>query len=556
MRIKKRIKHSVLAGANGASLGLACMALLIGLTGCANNDFRGLRLHNPSLAEKASAVEEAVDKVDLKAQFQAERVNQEKMLARELSVVEEFSAAMRDTTIRALLERRPDENNKNEALSSKVRRQIGKRLKDLTGDEDIDDVKKVTALLKYRHSAIEEELQPSRREFIFILKLQPPVFDQNSDKYVRLSTADRNEIIKTLITANPNETEADIEESLTDLLGAYENACVKIVALNKNLGVISGGANALLIAAGKEYTDTLLHQSALKAKLAAGKAEYLAAVEAVRKAQENLAKDPSADAEESLRKRIDAVRKALQVLPEVAGVFGRKEAVEKQIASIDVLLAAAGTPDDTESENQADELTPSKVKALAVVAQLPSFYGHAVEIATLRNTTSVNALILEKNRLQALRSKTNNEIKRGNKKIKLLRLKTATLEDEANQLLSALQHLDWAESENNNNPITFEDLMSKEISEDARRHNIMGTALYLATFTGHQRTVHEVEYRLIDLRHQAALDRSETALVLWQSAITLPIKSMVAYHNGGIKPDQIIELLKALGLGAIAVGVN
>ena len=265
-------------------------------------------------------------------------------------------------------------------------------------------------------------------------------------------------------------------------------------------------------------------------------------------AQDTLAKDNSKDAEDALRAKVENVREALNKLPEVAGAFGQKDAAEEQIKGIDTLLvAAAGSsaPEDADSS-----------KAQAIVAQLPSFYERVVEIAAIRKAPSLNSLVLEKRRLHALRTDAEKGIRHMDTKIDLLQAKRDALLAETQLLIDAHQHLEWAKGANQGNAITYENLKDSKVSEDARRHTIMGIALYLGTFTGPRRVVHETEYRLIDLKHQAAVDRSETALVLWQTAIAQPTRSLSAYYAGGLKSEHFIELLKALGLGAIAVGVN
>lgn len=66
----------------------------------------------------------------------------------------------------------------------------------------------------------------------------------------------------------------------------------------------------------------------------------------------------------------------------------------------------------------------------------------------------------------------------------------------------------------------------------------------------------QVDYRLIALHHESALDTSEIAFQKWQSILGLPIDQLVALYATGLKPEDILSIASALGIGAIAVGVN
>ncbi len=66
----------------------------------------------------------------------------------------------------------------------------------------------------------------------------------------------------------------------------------------------------------------------------------------------------------------------------------------------------------------------------------------------------------------------------------------------------------------------------------------------------------QIDYRLIALHHESALDTSEIAIQKWQSILGLPIDQLVALYATGLKTEHILSIASALGIGAIAVGVN
>lgn len=80
---------------------------------------------------------------------------------------------------------------------------------------------------------------------------------------------------------------------------------------------------------------------------------------------------------------------------------------------------------------------------------------------------------------------------------------------------------------------------------------------YSAAWTLGRVRSEQIDYRLIALHHESALDTSEIAFRRWQALLGLPIDQLVALHQTGIKPEEIVPVVvEALGLGAIAVGVN
>jgi len=66
----------------------------------------------------------------------------------------------------------------------------------------------------------------------------------------------------------------------------------------------------------------------------------------------------------------------------------------------------------------------------------------------------------------------------------------------------------------------------------------------------------EMDYRVIGLRHLAVIDQSEVAFAQWENVLSVPIGQLVEYHSGGIRPEDVANLINALGLGAIGYGVN
>ena len=67
----------------------------------------------------------------------------------------------------------------------------------------------------------------------------------------------------------------------------------------------------------------------------------------------------------------------------------------------------------------------------------------------------------------------------------------------------------------------------------------------------------EADFRLAHLAHLEVAASDEYAIRAWDALIATPVNQLAAYHQTGIKPAELADLIiKAIGLGAIGVGVN
>jgi hypothetical protein len=79
---------------------------------------------------------------------------------------------------------------------------------------------------------------------------------------------------------------------------------------------------------------------------------------------------------------------------------------------------------------------------------------------------------------------------------------------------------------------------------------------YSAAWTLGRVESEQIDYRLIALHHESALDTSDIAFRRWASLLEPPVDQLVALYETGLRPENIVAVLQALGVGAIAAGVN
>ena len=99
-------------------------------------------------------------------------------------------------------------------------------------------------------------------------------------------------------------------------------------------------------------------------------------------------------------------------------------------------------------------------------------------------------------------------------------------------------------------------ILAKE--SDATKQELAADALaYLAESWSIGRTpAEEIDFLIFGIDHRAALENSSAALAQWSNLIGVPLSQLVAYHESGIKSEDLANLINAAGLSAIAAGVR
>ncbi|HEY4640312.1 MAG TPA: hypothetical protein VII75_03135 [Thermoanaerobaculia bacterium] len=193
--------------------------------------------------------------------------------------------------------------------------------------------------------------------------------------------------------------------------------------------------------------------------------------------------------------------------------------IEMQKAAVDKLLAAA-----TSGEAQPPAGTSD---ALQIAAALPSL---ANQLQQGFRYPRVSALVMESQRLRIEADRYRRQLARVDEELALLREKLRRLRDETRAVSAAKSEFD-------------------------ANHTDVALAKYTEAWTASRIPTTAVEWKLIGLAHDRALDQSEAALAQWDALVRTPLEVLVAAEGSGLKPDDIARLLHAIELGAIGVGV-
>ena len=445
--------------------------------------------------------------------------------------------------MRALLEIDLTTLGKGKPISERLSGRIDARFKVLLGKRTTDVLDSLQDL-----EDAAENLQVANRNFLNDLGIAPPACPEDPDQAIDVGTivAKFEADAKKAGLKPKDEGGPDIRKHLDRIA----DRCNEFHEERKSMS--AGGVLA------EVAEDAAVARRELAAQERSKKdrqAEYAEALKAYTDALKLAEKDASAETKKRVTDAVEGLRGMFGNAASV-GAHLKLGALEEQIEKIDLLLKAAA--EGKFEDSQLDELSDEEKGALAVAAQLPSFAGRLAAIAHLRRAPLLSGLLLEKARLKSQVDGAQKAVARIERRIRLLGLKQDVILDEISDLVDADKQLRRAVMANKGGQISVEDLLSTSGHEPAapQRFALLALARYLFTFTGPRRQMHEIEYRLVDIQHARVLDNSETALALWQTAVQQPVEVLAAYHGSGIKTEDIIELLRASGLFAIATGVN
>jgi len=229
-------------------------------------------------------------------------------------------------------------------------------------------------------------------------------------------------------------------------------------------------------------------------------------------------------------------------------LVGLLRSIELKRAAIDSLLGAS-----LDALADLDELLPEDAR---IEYELVSFLaGVEGELAELR-PPRLGLLLLESERLALQEEDVRRRIDAASRRRALLEEKRVALIDEARWLARTRVALDGALSSDACPDDMAMGPAFREAGPDCARLVVEALVRYSNSWNMGRLQQEEVDYRLIALGHERVLDTSEIALAHWQNLVGIPLDRLVAWHESGIRPELIAQVVQAIGLAAIAVGVN
>ena len=246
-------------------------------------------------------------------------------------------------------------------------------------------------------------------------------------------------------------------------------------------------------------------------------------------------------------------RTLLKAVVDAGGALGLKFVAEKRAQEIDTLLTATagGTVDPSLLK------TPEVKQAAAVAATSPALAEAAYALVNSGRTPLVAALLIEKQRQSVLDAAAGRRVERMQSRVDLLQQKLYAFAQEA-RLFREIELL------NKRGGLLASGLLNKPLVEALNSASGQPKAALWLSLMHYVDTIHTyrareeaLDYMLIALDHDEAVDNSEMAVGLWNSLIATPVNQIAAYHGSGVRAEDVAALvMPALSLGGIAVGVN
>ena len=304
-----------------------------------------------------------------------------------------------------------------------------------------------------------------------------------------------------------------------------------------------------------------------------------------------------ADGSEAGKKKIaDAatiLRNTLKEAAKASDAVGIPALSESRVQAIDTILTAlsGGTVDaNTVSD-------PGVQRAALVARELASLAGEIDVLVKRSRAPAVSPLVIEKQHQFLLRNDALRRVSLAEQRVALLGVRYDALAAEARFLLAQYDGvcnvLQPAKPEDGRvgcdslkvtvsersvaceyqvevigqaTPVTRKDCgilamtWSKGLREDSAAvkralwESIAGLGGRLAIAQPQQ---DEAAFRLAHLSHLEVAASDEFAIRAWDGLIATPVTQLAAYHQTGIRPAELADLIvKAMGLGGIAIGVN
>lgn len=508
---------------------------IAGLAGMLAAGCGGSHLYSKQDHELAKQAQEAFDKADLSASLDEEYALLGEMLDHELAIVRRHTLARRDATLIAII-------GGTDAASSwqHLESRIAGRARDILGGApQFLEMRKALALLPI----YERDLRGHQTDYELLKEPKDP----------RLACPPSGAVDKSKISAGARPSYEQHERSCNQ----YQTT---LAALRRSVtpDSVLGSINTQLAAieelergVAKQVAEIQGAHQALEKEIARARAARTDAAKKLDVAGKLKEMKKKLDQTlEPMDKHLATARKTAESLGlEDLDLVTEIARLEEQRAAVDALVEYL-----ISGEGEApEEISPEVQLRLELARQVPAI---AAELASARRFPRVGALVLESEhlrlRIQALKQRRERAGKR-----------RALLGDRRDALLAELRYLGEAQ-----NALDGIDAGAKRLALfDAyrQRESIRGEVAdallsYANAWTVGRLAQEEIDYKLIGLAHESALDGTAAALAQWENLIRVPLAQLVALHSAGVTSEDISRIvghiITAAGLTAVGIGVN
>lgn len=561
------------------------------VTGCA-----GVHLHNPDDEKIAKEAQTAFKDAGLSKALENERLLVAEQNQRHRAALRDHAEAMRDVYLTSIVG-----SNEGDAFKG-LSEAVETRIKELTNgstkvlselEEDMSREKKRLEKAKKNYEIMEGIIGKGSKESV--QRLTCPLPDEVKCANTPMCDPITFDVYKkqctNYLTAKENFEKASANPD-TIKIGELEKVRQELAALNK----AKADAEKQVEAAKNKYEKAkTTYQKELKqpcsstpqSQTVSSADEKKSAGSSVgtKEGEKSNTEKCIADAAVDLATKLNELGKSSAQAGEVLHnqeARGMIQKVSDQLFSLNCVISAFGVDGSTEN-NKTEGAVATKATKKDENATCPQpgtpEYGTALKIAStlamvnkaISNTKRpvVSALLLEAELLRLTQDRLQGRLDEDEKRIAIMETRHKFLSQELEHLLEAQNSISLYKTGYRKIGMKEKEVLVpcdlKLSIKNAVRSNkddkcaeiaAQGLNSYTAAWDNGRIPAKEAEASLIGLRHEAVVNSSENAFALWDQALGIPIAQVLAYHESGIRSEDLANLIHALGLGAIAVQVK
>lgn len=492
----------------------ALLALVFILSGCST-----VRLYSDVRDKQGQEAKSAWSSVDLAGVIDAERKNLDKLLQEELKTQEALAASIRDNRLRALVDM-----SIKQGLVDPV-------------DEALVEVAGSSALIaaadqrRTKASADSDRIKAYAVEFEGLPFKTPSCGDLKEPALPKAIEAWRKKA-PTVEVARVDYAVAQIRRVCTS--GTLEPL------------FIAGGMGGAIARTVEQYRSDLEALAAAKASAAPLKATYEQAAAAYKAAVDAASVEGHVSAD--VRTTLDRLSNAADALDKAGDAFSAEFISSERLKAIGDFAdaVAEGKPEEGWSE--------SRKKAALALALIPELIDESSKSLASAKKPLALPLLMRSNHERLKLQAATKEIEARESMVRLSKESLDTVTETALQLWLASRELNSPQLKHLHSQHATKAFLSA--APDDRERMYMATIRYLDTVDRLSARRHKLEYMRLAAYHQLSLSYSEANVQQWGSLIGLTVDQVAASSAGGIRAEQISEILEALGVLWIGNGVN
>jgi hypothetical protein len=510
------------AGRCASLLGAVIVALAT--TGCA-----GIRPYSEVRDKQAKAASDAWKEVNLGAEMSAHRANLQALLEAEKSAQDDVARSIRDLRLRVLVSDRPLKQSLVDPLTQRMKR-INAGAMDQAA-LDAFNRRHEEALIQIPRA--QNDFRAAGLDAPDCGSFKKPAGWKEGDPLTVPGS-----IRQALGMLDPG-TRHELTRALDDSLAVHcpYESLLRYVAE-------SSPANGGLGTAWKQYQDDVSWVTADKAKAEAAKKAYDAALDEYEAAVKRGTSDSAL---------LQGVKDKLAQLQNLArNPFAEKIVSEEKLKSLNDYLAAVT------SYEPGKDFPDSASKAARATALLPELADTIRSAAASSRKPLVAPYLLLKNHEQLKLEAFTRDV---NARKQIAARSYAICEAMATELLQLqeahkLLNDDKVADRLGASPVAKILGGGQGVSMKDKRRVLEATARYLDTIGRLEPQRYKLEYERIAAFHERTLAYSEVNAQQWENLIGVSLSQLSEYGAAGLKREDIIGLLNALGIIYIGVGVN